>query len=95
MLNVYSAIPCNPQKLPSAKFDAAMTFTKYLVSDEGQALFNSFGVKDYGEAIFKPWIPVLKSGTPPDIKQMVQQYAYFEGSECPTQFRYNAGGLYG
>jgi len=95
LLNVYSAIPCNPQKLTAAKFDAAMALTKYLVSDEGQELFKDFGVQDFGEAIFKPWIPVSKSGSPADIKQMVEQYAYFQGSECPTQYRYNAGDLYG
>jgi tungstate transport system substrate-binding protein len=95
LLNVYCAIPCNPQRLTNAKFDAAMTFTKYLVSDTGQGLFNSFGVQDYGEAIFKPWVPVLESGNPADLKQTVEQYAYFEGSECPTQFRYNADDLYG
>jgi tungstate transport system substrate-binding protein len=95
MLNVYSVIACNPQKLPSTKFDAAMAFIKYLVSDKGQELFMNFGVKDFGEAIFKPWIPVAKSGNPADIKQMVEQYAYFQGSECPAQYRYNAGDLYG
>lgn len=95
MLNVYSAIVCNPQKLPNTKFDAAMTFVKYLVSDDGQNLFAKFGVQDFGEAIFKPWIPVLKTGTPADMLQMVQQYAYFQGSECPPQYRYNAGDLYG
>jgi len=95
LLNVYSAIPCNPQTLTSTKFDEAMALTKYLVSDEGQDLLRNFGVEDFGEAIFKPWVPVAKSGNPPDIKQMVEQYAYFQGSECPTQYRYNAGDLYG
>jgi len=95
MINVYSAIPCNPQKLPNAKFDAAMVLTKYLVSDDGQNLLKNFGVQEYGGAAFKPWISVLKSGTPADMKQMVEQYAYFEGSECPTRCRYNAGDLYG
>jgi len=97
MLNVYSVIPCNPQKAETknAKFDAAMAFTKYLVSDDGQNLFKNFGVQDFGEAIFKPWISVAKTGTPADIKQMVEQYAYFQGSECPTKYRYNAGDLYG
>ncbi len=95
LLNVYSAIPCNPQKLKNAKFDAAMQFTRYLVSDDGQNLFKNFGVQDFGEAIFKPWLPVLKSGSPADVVQMIQQYAYFQGSECPTQYRYSAGDLYG
>jgi tungstate transport system substrate-binding protein len=95
LLNVYSAIACNPQKLTTAKFDAAMAFIKYLVSDAGQDLFKNFGVQDFGEAIFKPCVSALKTGTPADVKQMIEQYAYFQGSECPTQFRYNAGDLYG
>jgi len=95
LLNVYSAIPCNPQKLKNAKYDAAMQFTRYLVSDDSQNLFKNFGVQDFGEAIFKPWLLVLKSGNLADMVQMVQQYAYFQGSECPTQYRYNAGDLYG
>ena len=94
LLNVYSAIPCNPQKLKNAKFDSAMQFTKYLVSDDGQNLFMNFGVQDFGQAVFKPWIPVIKSGSPADIVQMIQQSAYFQGSECPAQYRYNAGDLY-
>ncbi len=95
MINVYTAIPCNPQKLNGTKFDAAMALTQYLVSGDGQALFRDFGVQEYGGAVFKPWIPVLQSGTPADIKQMVEQNAYFNGTECPTQYRYNAGDLYG
>lgn len=101
LLNVYSAIVCNPQKLPNTKFDAAMAFTKYLVSDDGQNLFSSFGVQQYGDAVFKPLVQILKSGTPTDIVQMVKNYAYFKDSatnntlsECPTQFRYIAGDLY-
>ncbi len=95
MINVYAAISCNPEKLNGTKFDAAMAFTRYLVSAGGQELFQNFGVQEYGGAVFKPWIPVLQSGTPADIEQMVEQYAYFNGTECPTQYRYNAGDLYG
>lgn len=95
MINVYAAIPCNPQKLNGTKFDAAMAFIRYLVSEDGQELFENFGVQEYGGAVFKPWIPVLQSGSPADIKQMVEQYAYFNGTECSTQYRYNAGDLYG
>ena len=68
--------------------------TKYLVSDEGQNLFKNFGVDKYGEAIFKPWVAIAKTGIPADINAMVKGYAYFSGSECPTQYRYNAGDLY-
>ncbi len=64
LLNVYSAIACNPQKLTNAKFDAAMALIKYMVSDAGQNLFSNFGVQQYGGAVFKPCVQILKSGTP-------------------------------
>lgn len=94
-LNVYSVIACNPQELPSAKFDVAMKFIEFLISNETQELFEVFGVQDYGEALFKPWIPLLRSGSNPELRQWVEEYAYFEGNECPIQYRYNAGNLYG
>lgn len=94
-LNVYSVIACNPQKITNAKFDAAMRFVRFLVSDETQQLLGTFGASDYGEALFKPWIPMLKNSQDPNIIQWVKDYAYFEGSECPTEYRYGAGDLYG
>jgi hypothetical protein len=99
LLNVYSAIACNPQKLPNAKFDAAMTFIRYMVSEAGQNLFANFGVQQYGGAVFKPCVQILKTGTSADIAQMIKNYAYLKDStgtptECPSQWRYNAGDLY-
>jgi tungstate transport system substrate-binding protein len=93
-VNVYAAIACNPQTIAEAKFDASMAFITFLISDDIQALFRDFGVSDYGEALFKPWIPMLTSGQDPDLIQWVEDYAYFEGTECPPRFRYNAGDLY-
>lgn len=93
-LNVYSAIAVNPQKLTNAKFDTAMLFIKFLASDEGQALFNSYGVQDYGQALFKPWISTYKNNSDPTLIQWVKDYAFFSGTECPTQYRYNAGDLF-
>ena len=93
MLNVYSAIACDPRTLNWAKFDGAMAFIKFLVSDATQEFFSTFGVAEAGDAHFKPWIPVLE-GPDSEIKQWVQTYAYRNGTECPTQYRYNAGDLY-
>lgn len=93
-LNIYVAIACNPQTVTHAKFDVSMVFIKFLISDEVQALLQEFGVSEYGEALFKPWIPVLTSGQNPDLIQWVEDYAYFNGTECPEQFMYNAGDLY-
>jgi tungstate transport system substrate-binding protein len=93
-LNVYATIACNPQTITQAKFDASMAFITFLLSDDIQDLLQDFGVSDYGEVLFKPWIPMLTSGQDPDLIQWVKDYAYFEGTECPTQFRYTAGDLY-
>jgi tungstate transport system substrate-binding protein len=94
MLNVYSAIACNPQTLTNAKFDGAMAFIRFLISDDTQDFFSTFGLAEVGDVHFKPWIPILEGGSS-EMKQWVETYAYLEGSECPTRFRYNAGDLYG
>ncbi|MBS7620178.1 substrate-binding domain-containing protein [Candidatus Bathyarchaeota archaeon] len=94
ILNVYSAIVVNPQKVPQARFDKAMLFLKFLVSDEGQELFRTFGALELGQSIFKPWIPVSKTKSDPALIKWVEEYAFFNGAECPVQYRYNAGDLF-
>ena len=93
-LNVYAAIVCNPAKNTRGHFDASMNFVKYLVSDECQNLFKEFGFKEYGQALFKPWLPLLKGNTDPTLIEWVKNYAYFDGTECPTSYRLNVGDLY-
>lgn len=93
-LNVYVAIACNPQNIATAKFEVSMLFIEFLLSDDIQALLQDFGVSEYGEALFKPWIPMLMSEQDPDLIQWVGDYAYFNGTECPTEYRYNFGELY-
>jgi tungstate transport system substrate-binding protein len=95
-LNVYSVIANNPQhsNLTASNFDASMKYIEYLVSDEGQQLFAEFGVSTFGKAMFNPYIALLNSGSDPDLVQVIQDYAYFNGTECPEQYRYQAGDLY-
>jgi tungstate transport system substrate-binding protein len=93
-LNVYAVIACNPQSIPHAKFDPSMTFIKFLLSDDIQELLQDFGVSDYGEALFKPWIPMVSGEQDPDLIQWVEEYAFFNRTECPLEFRYNSGNLY-
>jgi tungstate transport system substrate-binding protein len=93
-LNVYAAIACNPQTIINANFDASLAFTEFLISDDIQDLLQDFGVSEYDEALFKPWIPMLTSGQDSDLIQWMEDYAYFDGTECPSKFRYNAGDLY-
>jgi len=96
MLNVYSAIADNPKNanMTKANFEGAMQLIKYLVSNEGQDLFANFGLSKYGMPLFSPYIRLLESQSDPTIIQWIGEYAFFEGSECPQQFRYQAEGLY-
>ncbi|MEM2093930.1 MAG: substrate-binding domain-containing protein [Candidatus Bathyarchaeia archaeon] len=90
MLNVYSAIICNPQRLPKTDFEAAIVFTEYLTT-EGQSIIKTFGVTELGEALFNSWSEAQSNQT---ITRWVEGYAFFEGSECPERYRYQADNLY-
>jgi tungstate transport system substrate-binding protein len=93
MLNVYSVIVCNPNmKNARGTFDAAMTFERYLLSTEGQNLFNNFGVA--GQTVFKPWIPLKTAGTDTTTITWIENYALIDGTECPPQYRIQADDLY-
>lgn len=94
-LNVYSAIACNPEKISGVKFDGVMVFIKFLVSDEVQELLEGFGEEEYGSTLFEPWVKTLKANSDANLIGWVEHYAYFEGSECPTLYRYKSGDLYG
>jgi tungstate transport system substrate-binding protein len=96
LLNVYAVIANNPEKteLAASNFDASMKYIEYLTSDEGQELFATFGVDTFGKPLFSPYIPLLNSGSDPDLITWIYEYAYFSGSECPEQYRYQAGDLY-
>jgi len=55
LLNYMSLIPVNPQKLPKANYEDAMTFVKWLTSPEkGQKIIRDFGKDKYGAPLFFP-----------------------------------------
>jgi tungstate transport system substrate-binding protein len=54
MLNVYSVIPVNPEKLTTVKYELAQKLVEFLVSDEVQKMIGDYGVKDYGQSLFTP-----------------------------------------
>ena len=93
MLNVYSVIVINPSmKNYRGTFDAAMIFERYLVSIDGQNLFANFGVA--GQTVFNPWIPLKTANTDTTTITWIQNYAYINGTECPTKYRVQADDLY-
>ncbi len=54
LLNVYSVIAVNPQKIPTVKADMANNMISFLTSPEIQKLIGEYGVKEYGLQLFTP-----------------------------------------
>lgn len=92
-LNVYSAIVCDPEENPRGMFEVSMEFVHFLISDEAQSMLETYGEEEFGSTLFNPWVPELET---PDaqIVTWVKEFAYFDGYECPPEYRYQAGNLY-
>jgi len=54
LLNVYSAIAVNPEKLPKTNIEMANNLIAFLISPEIQELIGNYGVKEYGVQLFTP-----------------------------------------
>ncbi|MFH1328490.1 MAG: substrate-binding domain-containing protein [Candidatus Bathyarchaeota archaeon] len=94
-LNVYSAIACDPRNpdLAHVKFNRAMSFIKFLASDEIQDLFAEFGVDTFGQPLFNPAVEILETNSDPATASWIRQLAFFDGTECPADKQYNPSGL--
>ena len=95
-LNVYSVIVNNPKMsgIADSNFDASMKFINFLISDETQEIFAEFGKDKFGKPLFNPYIRLLNRGNNEKILQWIQEVAYFDGTECPLEYRYQEGRLY-
>ena len=95
-LNVYSAIANNPEKeeLLTANFNASMKFIEFLISNNVQSILADFGTADFGRPLFNPYLSLIENDGGSDLVQWIQELAYFDGTECPETYRYNAAGLY-
>jgi len=101
LLNVYSVMAVNKETVQanqtiheSINFNDAMDFIEYLISPATQQLINDFGVDTYGQSLFHEAVQPLKDNAPQPIVSWIQDYAFFDGSECPPQYRNDAGDLY-
>ena len=54
LLNVYHVITVSPDKWPKVNYDGAMTFAKWIISPDVQAVIAEFGKDKYGQALFTP-----------------------------------------
>jgi len=95
LINVYSVIAVNPTKVQGVNFEDAITFIKFLISDECQSLIESYKKDVYGRSLFYSAVKLLKENTNPEIAQWIRNYAFFNGSECPPQYRRGHPELYG
>ena len=94
LLNVYSAIACNPTKHSHINFDDAITFIEFLISEEGQEIIANFSKNLYGQSLFYPAVNLLEQNTDQTIVQWIRNYAFFYGYECPPEYWDNHPELY-
>jgi len=94
LLNVYSAIVVNQTLHSHVNFEGAVTFIKYLLSDEGQHLIEDFGKAKYGQGLFHPAVKLPSNNIDTTMTRMIKDYAFFDGSECPVEYRYGYPELY-
>ncbi len=52
MMNTYSLIECNPEKLDGINTEGAKALIEWLTGDEASALIAKYGEEEYGEALF-------------------------------------------
>ena len=95
LLNVYSAIAVNPESNPDAQFEASVEFIKYLVSERGQAIIGAFGIDAYSVSLFNGAVELLEAGSDPELAGWIEGSAFWEGSECPVEYRAGQKDLYG
>jgi len=94
LLNVYSAIGGNQTKHTHINFEGAITFVKFLMSEEGQKIIADFGKDEYGQSLFYPAVNILKQNIDPIVAQWIRDYAFFDGYECPPEYWDNHPELY-
>ncbi len=87
LLNVYSAVAVNKTRHPSANFDGAISFIKFLISEEGQQIIKTYGQALYGRSLFYPVVALLEEETDQTLVRWVQEYAFLNGYECPPEYQ--------
>jgi len=100
LLNVYSVmavkptVPANQTIHEQINFNDAMDFIQYLISPETQQLITNYGKDTYGQSLFTGTVQPLIDNAPQPLVSWIQDYAFFEGSECPPQYRNGYAYLY-
>ena len=94
LLNVYSVMAVNPAKVGNVSYNDAIDFIKWLVSDTGQQVTSDYGKGNYTQSLFYGIVQPLKNNAPQPDVSWIQSYAFFNGTECPLQYRDDHPELY-
>jgi len=100
LLNVYSVmavnptVPANQSIHEEISFEDAMEFIQYLVSPSTQDMITNYGEDTYGQNLFTGAVQPLNDNSPQPLVDWIKAYAFFEGSECPSQYRSGYENLY-
>jgi tungstate transport system substrate-binding protein len=94
LINVYSAIAVSPNSQINVNIDDAIEFIGFLASPSGQEIFKTYGVESYNRALFNPAVQLLKDRDDAATAEWVEAAAFFEGSECPPEYRAGEKSLY-
>ncbi len=94
LLNVYSVMAVNPAKVSNVSFNDAIDFIKWLVSDTGQQVISDYGQGNYTQPLFYGAVQPLENNAPQPDVAWIQSYAFFNGTECPSQYRDEHPDLY-
>jgi tungstate transport system substrate-binding protein len=86
LINIYSIITINPEKIPDKDFEGAQLLTRWLVSDEGQQLIGNYGVAEYGRPLFYPAVSILEQGNG-TMYNLLMTYGFINGTECPMAYQ--------
>ncbi len=100
LLNVYSAmavkqtVTANQTLHERINYADAMEFIRYLVSPETQQFIENYGKADYGQSLFYAAVQPIEDNAPQPIVSWIINAAFFDGSECPQQYRDGYPDLY-
>jgi tungstate transport system substrate-binding protein len=92
LLNVYSVMAVNPAKVSNVSFNDAIDFIKWLISNTGQQVIEDYG--NYSQSLFYGTVQPLKNNSPQPTVSWIQSYAFFNGTECPVEYRDGHSELY-
>ncbi|MCX8151366.1 MAG: substrate-binding domain-containing protein [Candidatus Bathyarchaeota archaeon] len=100
LLNVYSvmavrsSVSGNQSVHEQVNYEDAMSFIKYLVSPETQQMITDYGKETCGQSLFFGAVQPLTTNSPHPVVDWIKSYAFFDGSECPPQYRNGYPELY-